>query len=312
MPLSTVQNNFKTFVWLVKVVVIAWLVSGCTWLDTQQRAAIYRPTSATASSFTAMQDGDEVVFLALNSPRRSVVLPADYAVKPKELAGDVESYISAWWLPSAKPDAPTILYFHGVFRNLTYNYEKFHVLRQAGFNVLAMTYRGWPGTSPLLPSEQSIFEDAARGFEELKLRQPDPAKRFIYGHSMGGGTAVDLASRLKYRRDYAGLMLESTFTRLADVGIELRWYGALLQPLSTQKFDSISKIKQVDAPILIRHGDADNTVPFVLGQRLFEAAPQPKEFVRFPGGSHSGLHAEQREFYIETAWQFWQRSSANK
>jgi uncharacterized protein len=280
-------------------------IAACTWLDVRQRAAIYRPSFAKADFFKSMQATDEVVFLALNSPLRSVLPGADYAPQMTGLPAEVTSYTSAWWIPTTKTDAPTILYFHGVFRNLTYNYRKINALREMGFNVLALTYRGWPSTSGGIPSEQSIYEDARRGFAELALRQPDPRKRLIYGHSLGGGVAIELASHLTYQQDYAGLMLESTFTSLADVASELRWYGYLLRPFATQRFDSLSKIKKVNAPILIRHGDADNTVPFVVGERLFDAAHEPKQFVRFVGGSHSGLDVEQAEVYRSSAWNFW-------
>jgi uncharacterized protein len=298
-------DKFKLLLKVLTCLAMVWPTAGCAWLDTQQRAAIYRPSFAKADSFKGMEATDEVVFLALGSSIRSVVSGGDYAPKSNGLPAEVTSYTSAWWLPSGKVDAPTIIYFHGVFRNLTYNYEKFNVLREAGFNVLAVTYRGWPATSALLPSEQSIYEDAARGFAELKLRQPDPKKRLIYGHSMGGGVAVELASQLKCNQDYAGLMLESTFTSLTDVAAELRWYGGLLRPFATQRFDSLGKVKRIDAPILMRHGEADNTVPMVVGQRLFEAALEPKQFFVFPSGTHSGLHSEQPEVYKATAWKFW-------
>jgi uncharacterized protein len=307
-----VLKKFKLLLKFVSLLFVVWPVSGCAWLDTQQRAAIYRPSFAKADSFKSMEPTDEVVFLALASTVRSAISGGDYAPKSNGLPPDVSTYTSAWWLPSAKSDAPTIIYFHGVFRNLTYNYEKFNTLRQAGFNVLAVTYRGWPATSMALPSEQSIFEDAARGFEELRLRQPDPKKRLIYGHSMGGAVAVELASRLKREQDYGALMLESTFTSLTEVAAELRWYGGLLRPFATQTFDSLSKIKKVDAPIFMRHGDADNTVPFVVGQRLFAEAPEPKQFLKFEGGSHSGLHSEQPELYKDSAWKFWQEVNSKQ
>ncbi len=286
-------------------------LTGCAWIDTNQRAAIYRPTQHNADSFKGLALTDEVVYLDLtDTGKRNIVIANDYvrnqAYKPESMS----TYVSAWWMPSATPNAPTIFYCHGVFRNLTYNHPKLEALRNAGFNVLAITYRGWPGTSEAMPSEQSIYEDALRGWEELKRREPDASKRIIYGHSMGGGVAVELASRLSYPNDYAALMLESTFTRLPDVAAELRWYGVLLKPFATQHFDSIDKIKTIKAPLLMRHGTADNTVPFVLGQRLFEAANEPKQFVPFEGGSHSGLHSQASEKYRDSLKDFWKSLQA--
>jgi uncharacterized protein len=307
-----VQSN-RRGVWFLANI-LTWLmcamsVPGCAWLDNNQRAAIYRPTQQVASSFQGLAAADEIVYLDLaDTGNRYVLKGANYERYCLYTPDNMRAYTSAWWLPatqSAPANAPTILYFHGVFRNLTYNYPKLQALRDAGFNVLAMTYRGWPGTSAALPSEQSIYEDAMRGWQELKLRQPDASKRLIYGHSMGGGVAVELASRLSYPNEYAALMLESTFTRLPDVASELRWYGALLKPIATQHFDSIDKIKAIKAPLLVRHGDKDNTVPFVLGERLFAAANEPKQFIAFEGGSHSGLHELSAEKYRSSIQQFW-------
>ncbi len=298
------------------VLISAVSVPGCAWLDTQQRAAIYRPTFVTAENFKGLQAADEVVYLDLeDTGKRIIVSSSEYICNPSYSPKSIKVFTSAWWLPAARADAPTLLYFHGVFRNLSYNYEKLQALREAGFHVLAMTYRGWPGASAALPSEQSMAEDALRGFAELKLREPDASKRLIYGHSLGGGVAVALAARLVYPKDFAALALESTFTRLPDVAAELRWYGVLLKPFATQHFDSIDTIKTLKAPLLVRHGDADNTVPFVLGQRLFEAAQwsrEPKQFVRFEGGSHSGLHSQAPALYRESLQKFWRYVEIHK
>lgn len=279
-------------------------LTGCAWLDRTQRAAIYRPTPAIADRFVGLQAGDEQFYLPLDESLGATLAKPPVGAPHAELV----PYIGAWWMPAASPHAPTLLYFHGVFRNLTHNHPKLAALRDAGFNVLAISYRGWLFSSPVLPSEQSIYEDAMRAVAELKRRQPDPCKRLLYGHSMGGGVAVEVASRLGYPSDYAGLMLESTFTALADVATEQRWYAWLLKPMQSQYFDSLSKIGHIVAPLLVRHGVADQTVPFVLGQQLFNAAPpqaSPRRLVAFEGGSHSGLHTEFPDQYRRSAWNFW-------
>lgn len=296
--------------WLIRLLIgaamtasMAIILTGCAWLDRTQRAVIYRPTPATDDKFTGLQAGDEQVYLLLTEPQGVA-----HAAPPVAAPGtEPPAYIGVWWMPAASPQAPTLLYFHGVFRNLTHNHPKLVALREAGFNVLAVSYRGWPFSSPILPSEQSIYEDAMRAVAELKRRQPNPCKRLLYGHSMGGGVAVEVAYRLKYPDDYAGVMLESTFTALADVATEQRWYAWMLKPIQSQYFDSLSKIEQVAAPLLVRHGVADQTVPFVLGRRLFDAASSgayPRWLIAFEGGSHSGLHTEFPDNYRSTAWEF--------
>lgn len=309
MNLQTTKSINRAVGLLALMACLGISLTGCAWLDSNQRQAIYRPTQHDANGFRGLALQDEVMFLDLSDTGNRIILDSpeyngDHEYKPESIS----SYAGAWWLPAQdSANAPTMLYCHGVFRNLSYNYPKINALREAGFNVLAVTYRGWPGASAALPSEQSIYADARRAWEEVKRRQPDPAKRIIYGHSMGGGVAVELASSLPYQAEYAALMLESTFTRLPDVAAELRWYGVLLKPFATQHFDSIEKIAQIRAPLLVRHGTADNTVPFVLGERLFKAANAPKQFIVFEGGTHSGLHQEQLEKYRETLKAFWTR-----
>jgi pimeloyl-ACP methyl ester carboxylesterase len=92
-----------------------------------------------------------------------------------------------------------LLYLHGTFRNLFGNLSKINALRDAGFAVLAVDYRGWGESAPIMPSEASIHADAGRAWAELLKRQPDARHRVIFGHSMGGAVAVRLASTLRAR-----------------------------------------------------------------------------------------------------------------
>ena len=172
-----------------------------------------------------------------------------------------------WWLPNPDPQAPTLLYLHGTFRNLYQNYRKVEALREAGFAVVAVDYRGWGDSSPIIPSEATIYADANVAWAELVRRQSDPRKRVIFGHSMGSGVAVELASQKRAGVDYGGLILESSFTRLPDVASAAGTVGTIASWFATQEFDSLSKIGKVDAPILMMHGAADKTVPIALGRQ---------------------------------------------
>jgi hypothetical protein len=202
-----------------------------------------------------------------------------------------------WWLPHTNANAPTLLYLHGTFRNLYQNLPKIDALREAGFSVLAVDYRGWGDSTPLIPSESTIYADADVAWAELERRQPDPRKRVIYGHSMGGGVAVEMASRKHHGSDYGALILESTFTRAVDVADATNWLVGLAARFSAQKFDSLAKIGKVDAPVLMLHGAADHTVPVELGRQLRDAAPAGTRWVEIPGGSHSRLQSEAPETY---------------
>ena len=266
------------------------MTSGCAWLDTKHRQLLYRPTPGVPSDFAGLRPGDLKYFVDLPTA-----------------APDTAQRIEMWWLPQQDRDAPTLLYFHGTFRNLYENARKIEALRQAGFAVLALDYRGWGMSTPITPSEQTILQDAELAWTELQRRQPIAARRVIYGHSMGSGAAVDLASRLKVGTDYAALILESAFTSFPDVAHEAGLLASLIATLSSERFASADKIATVDAPLLMIHGSADTTIPVGLGKKLFDAAKLPKQWVNIEGGSHSDLDLVAHDQYQATLRGFMQR-----
>jgi fermentation-respiration switch protein FrsA (DUF1100 family) len=129
--------------------------------------------------------------------------------------------------------------------------------------------------------------------------QPDPSKRLIYGHSLGGAVAIDLAADLTAQAKQQhipvpvrGLVIESTFTSLgdavaevADNNLPVHWLP--VRWLLSQKFDSIDKIVDIDMPLLVVHGLADPFMPSRFSQQLFNAANQPKRLLLIPGGTHN-------------------------
>lgn len=249
--------------------------SGCAWLNERQRQIIYRPTTGVPADFGGLRPGDERYFLPVSASADPM------ATSPQRM--------DVWWLPHRDPQAPALLYLHGTFRNLFENIHKINALRTAGFAVLAVEYRGWGLSTPITPSERSIVQDANRAWTEFKRRAPVARQRVIYGHSMGSGVAVDLASRLNGTSDYGGLVLESAFTSFTDVAAQAGFLARVLLSLNNERFSSINKIGQVNAPLLMLHGELDDTIPPVLGKRLFDAAQPPKHWVVIAGGHHSDL-----------------------
>lgn len=205
--------------------------------------------------------------------------------------------LRAVWIGADDAHAPAVLYLHGTFRNLIYNQPKIAAIHAAGFSVLAVDYRGWGESSRLLPSEQSIMEDAERTWAEFVRRAPDAHSRVIFGHSMGSGVAVELALRHADPLAYGALVVESGMTSMPDLVRDATPLGFIAAPLVTQQFASIDKIGAIAVPKWFLSGSADKTVPPQQTQRLYDAARSPKHLEFFEGGSHSGLHREFAERY---------------
>jgi fermentation-respiration switch protein FrsA (DUF1100 family) len=131
------------------------------------------------------------------------------------------------------------------------------------------------------------YEDAAAAWQWLARRNPQ-APRYIFGHSLGGAIAVQLASEVA---DAKGLIVEGTFTSIRDVFDSMRFGWLPLGPLITQRFDSARKIAHVQAPVLVVHGLRDTLIPPALGRALYERAQGPKRLVLVEGGSHYSTNA---------------------
>lgn len=267
--------------------------NGCAWLDAQQRQLIYRPTPGVPADFAGLRAGDERYFVTLPSALHNA---QNAAISPQR--------VEMWWLPHPDKAAPTLLYFHGTFRNLYQNLYKIEALRSAGFAVLAVEYRGWGLSTPLTPSEQTIVQDADVAFAELQRREPRAAQRVLYGHSMGSGVAVDVASRLRAPQDYGAIVLESALTSFNDVASEAGWWARLLANFTQERFASLDKISKVQAPVLMIHGSADTTITVRVGEKLFAAANAPKVWLRVEGGAHSDLHVVGGAAYMDALQKF--------
>jgi fermentation-respiration switch protein FrsA (DUF1100 family) len=149
-----------------------------------------------------------------------------------------------------------------------------------------------------------VYEDAQIAWDRFTTLEPDPAKRFIYGHSLGGAVAIDLAARLSRQNQSGraaparGLIVESTFTTFGDIArsLTVSW---LPESLLTQKFDSLKKITQVHLPVLIVHGADDRLVPARFAQELYEAANDPKKLLLVEGATHNNSMREGTVAYRE-------------
>ena len=188
----------------------------------------------------------------------------------------------SWYLP-ARPRRPVIAYFHGNGGHIGYRIERLLRFAQAGYGVLMLEYRGYGG-NPGTPNEAGLYTDADAALDFLK-RQGVPAHRLVlYGESLGSGVAVQAATE----HEIAALILEAPFTSVAEVAqCHFPYVPATL--MVTDRFDSLSRIGKVRAPILILHGARDRVVPVRYGRALFDAAPEPKEGWFVPEAGHEDL-----------------------
>lgn len=185
--------------------------------------------------------------------------------------------ISALYFPN--PQATyTVLYSHGNGSDLGSIRPLLIALQQLGFAVLAYDYRGY-GTSEGTPSEQNAYQDIAAAYQYLTATLQIPPERIIlYGHSVGSGPSLALATR----HPVAGVILEGAFTSTFRVVTQI-------SILPFDRFDNLSKIRAVRSPMLIVHGTEDRIIPFSHAQQLFEQANQPKQFVAIVGADHNDL-----------------------
>jgi len=191
--------------------------------------------------------------------------------------------IHGWFVPT-KGATHTVLLFHGNGGNLTDRIEKLALLRSLKLNVFAIDYRGY-GRSEGRPGEAGLYADADVAYDYLRRELGiEPESIVLYGESLGGAVAVDLASR----EPVGAVILESTFTTAKDMA---RKALPFLPPelFLRSKLDSAGKIAVIDAPLLIIHGARDTTVPIEHARRLYETAVQPKALVEIPGAAHNDM-----------------------
>jgi fermentation-respiration switch protein FrsA (DUF1100 family) len=191
--------------------------------------------------------------------------------------------VIVWHLP-ARPGHPVILYFHGNGDFLAGFFGRFRSVIADGTGVVALSYRGYAGSSGR-PSEQGLLQDAAAAYAFTTARYS--ADRIaVWGFSLGSGVAVALAAE----QPVGKLILEASYTSIADVAASV-FPIFPIRLVMRDPFHSDARIARVKASLLFMHGARDDTIPIAFGERLFALAQEPKQFVRFPEGGHNDLDA---------------------
>ena len=210
------------------------------------------------------------------------LLNLDYRDEWIESADGVK--LHAWWIPA--PGADTVLLFcHGNAGNITHRLENLAILNRAGISVLIFDYRGF-GKSGGEINEPGFYLDAQAALARAReLAREHNARLVVFGRSLGGIAACKVAAE----PGVAGLILESTFTNMGDMGRTIYPLPGLAR-LFSHRLAADRLLPKATAPLLFFHGDEDDVVPFELGQKLFEAATAPKEFVVIEGAVHNNTY----------------------
>lgn len=188
------------------------------------------------------------------------------------------------WQVPPKKDRPVFLYFHGNGGSLRYRVPRFENLTVDGSGLVALSYRGYGGSGGS-PSEEGLLADADAAYAYARAQYP-AAKLVVWGESLGSGVAVALATKNKVD----ALILEAPYTSTADIAFAAYPFIPV-SLLMKDQFRSDARIGKVNAPLLVLHGMRDNIIPIAYGRRLFELAPEPKQFVQLPLGEHENLDA---------------------
>ncbi|MDP2923588.1 MAG: alpha/beta hydrolase [Candidatus Omnitrophota bacterium] len=236
--------------------------------------------------------------------------------------------INGWFIPR-KDARYTLLFFHGNAGNIGHRLEKIKLLYDAGVNpvrelrsltvnadggieppsaslfspptssvafsngvnIFIIDYRGY-GQSQGKPSEKGLYLDAKSAYDYLvNNRHIQPQDIILYGESIGGAVAINLASSAKVR----ALIAEETFTNISDMAKKI--YPIIPSFFISAKFDSLAKIKNIDAPKLFIYSKNDEIVPLELTRKLYDAAKDPKQFVELSGG-HNSAFLDSRDMYV--------------
>ncbi len=267
-----------------------------------------RRSALAVVAVSALSYGGMVVYLLANEPRM-VFQPDSYGGRDQVPIADslglqIESRrigsapgieLVTWIVRSTDSAAPWLITCHGNAGNITLlKRQRFYAdAVRHGINVVAFDYRGFGASTDSAPTERGLYQDARSVYSYIRdTIGVDPAKIVIYGHSLGGGVATELATGVPA----AGLILEGTFRSVPSVA-KGRYPYLPIETLAENRFDNQAKLGRLRMPLLVMHAKADGTIPFAHGEDLFQAALEPKTFVAL-GGDHDSAWELDRDTYM--------------
>ena len=175
-----------------------------------------------------------------------------------------------WYHEKNLKDFKTLIFFHGNAGSLENRIHKLNHFRDMNINFLIIAWRGFSGNNGN-PSEQGLYEDGKSAIDWLIKKGVSEKNLILYGESLGTGVATHLAQN----KNFAGVILETPFTSMIDAAKKFYPYIPV-KLLLKDKFENYKKIKNINSPILIMHGEVDQLVPFSMGKKIYEIANEPK------------------------------------
>jgi len=209
------------------------------------------------------------------------------------IAGRDGAQLHAWFFPGAASDARgefVFLFCHGNGGNLTSRPGYYRAILATGAGLLTFDYRGY-GRSAGHPNEAGTYEDAFAAYDWLRAKGIPAARIIVWGESLGGG----IASKVAAEKEVAGLVLQSTFTSIPDVGAELFPFLPV-KLLATIHYNTRERLPEIHCPLVVMHSRDDELVPFSHGEANYAAAGGRKAFVELVGGHNDALLADESRY----------------
>ena len=211
--------------------------------------------------------------------------------------------IHTWWIPADNPSDRYLLYLHGSALNIGANITHARRFHQMGFSVFLISYRGYGKSDGTFPTETQIYADAQAAWTYLvKQKGIDPRAIFIYGHSLGGAVAIQLAID---NPAAGGLIVEAAFTSITDMARRIPKYRIFpLELIVHERFDSIEKVSRLQPPVLYIHGTDDKLVPSEMSSELYKRTASSKQLKFIPGGGHNNSASVGGDEYLQAVKNF--------
>ncbi len=191
-----------------------------------------------------------------------------------------EIKLKSWLINKDLKKLKTLLIFHGNAGDLSNRIYKLNELNKLEINILLISWRGFSGNKGS-PTEKNLYKDAEAAIKWLNKKNVNNNQIILYGESLGTGIAVEMAKK----NDFNSIILESPFTSIEN-SAKIYYPYLPVKYLLKDRYDTISKIKMVESPIMIMHGEKDDVVPFSMGKELFEKANSPKQSYFTPDDDH--------------------------